>query len=127
MERKSHFLIFAVLISLLAGCQPVQSSGVSPLQIELQMKPDILRIKENVEFTVAVTQGKEKIDTVTEVECKITKNGSDKVESISGVSKGNGLYACKKVFNEKGTYTVKVFVTANDLLEVDKEIVEVHD
>ena len=87
--------------------EPVEAE----LQVDAQANPG-----EAIDLMVEVTQDGEGVDDADEVKFEVWKqNAKEESELIEATLSENGMYQAETTFEEEGTYTVQVHVTARQM------------
>lgn len=125
LRRKiSLLLALGSLLLLLGGCGNKNNSGaehasadvLAPIQVELKVTPESVKIGENVKFEAKVTYQDQPVDDAKEVMFEVGREGGTDedrfMETVS--SSGDGLYVWETSFDQAGEYKAISHVTAKD-------------
>lgn len=120
---------FAVLICSLfvaTACSRAESHTMhsidvsNPIEAEIKITPQQIKVDEAVSFSVTVKQAGEPVDDANEVKFEIWQKDQDNHEFINAEHKGSGVYATTKKFAEAGDYYVMHHVTAREFHSMKK-------
>ncbi|WP_018752847.1 FixH family protein [Paenibacillus sanguinis] len=122
MKRSGWLLAaFILTLTLLGGCARTESAAMEnfslvPIQVQIQVTPDSVRVGETVTFTATVTHNEERINDADEVAFEFWREDDTEEEhsQITVTSAGDGTYVLEQSFDQPGTYKVISHVTARD-------------
>lgn len=96
-----------------SNAEKIAEESLKPLKVKFITESDAFDPKEEGIIKVKVTKGDENVADAEEVQFEIWKKGHQAESKKFDVeNKGDGIYALKHTFKEKGTYEVISHVTA---------------
>lgn len=118
MKKSYLFIIFAMVVGLLAACGKAEKDEeqiLLPISVQLTV-PETADVNGIVNMEALVTQGEEKVEDASKVEFEIWEEGN-KEESVlmDAVNEKDGLYTGETSFDRDGTFHIQVHVTARNM------------
>lgn len=96
-----------------SNSENVAEASLQPLKVEFISESDAFQPGQEGIIQVKVTKGEENVSDADEVQFEIWKKGhQDESKKVDVANKGDGVYALKHTFKEKGMYKVISHVTA---------------
>lgn len=87
--------------------------SLEPLNVTILTPVDAFQPKKEGVLKIKVTKGDEAVANATKVRFEIFKKGhKQESKKFEAINKGNGIYALKHTFPQKGRYVVIAHVTA---------------
>lgn len=123
MVKKLIIILAAFSFIFLAACgntdddssdsEKVAEESLKPLKVKFITESDALQLEKEGIIKVKVTKGDENVSDADEVQFEIWRRGhQDESKKLDVENKGDGVYALKHTFKEKGMYEVTSHVTA---------------
>ncbi len=123
INRSILMIITGLLLMITTACSgqgQEEEWNFEPLTVIFSYQPVTPAAGTEVELSVEVLQGDEKVDDASDVQFEIWPEGVDDHEFVHAEAKGEGVYSLKWTFDQPGRYYVMYHVTARDFHSMER-------
>lgn len=113
-------ILLVMITSACSGQGQEEEWNMEPLSVIFSYQPETPAAGSEVELSVEVLQGDEKVDDASDVQFEIWPEGVDDHQFVPAEAKGEGVYSLNWTFDEPGRYYVMYHVTARDFHSMER-------